>query len=130
MSGPEFRNCGFNELGSRAGRLAYLKSRHAIKGQSNSPTGDVSVADTEQPRLGRAVGARPSTVTGTRCAPKCDGVAARLSPARNQMYQQVSINHHKCKQFCARVKRLVRNSPFQQMRLKLPAQRDLLRLTH
>jgi hypothetical protein len=101
MSGLEFRDRGFNELGSRAICLAYLKSRHAIEGQSNSPTGDVSVAETEQPRLGRAVQARPSIVTGTRSAPKCDGVAARLSPARNQMYQQISIMHQKCKQFYA-----------------------------
>jgi hypothetical protein len=63
MSGFEFRNCGFNGLGSRATNLAYLKSRHAIKGQSiKSPTGDVPVAETEQPRLGRAIRARPSTL--------------------------------------------------------------------
>jgi hypothetical protein len=49
--------------------LAYLKSRHAIEGQSDSPTGDVSVAETERPRLGHPVRARPSTVTGTRAAP-------------------------------------------------------------
>src|SRR5271167_75059 len=63
MSGLEFRSCGFNELSSPAISLAYLESRHAIKGQSNSPTGDVSVAENEQPRLSRAVRARPSTVT-------------------------------------------------------------------
>jgi len=51
-----------------------------VKGQSiKSPTGDVPVAETERPRLGRAIRAWPSTVTGTRSAPKCDGVAARLS---------------------------------------------------
>ena len=38
-------------------------------------------------------------------SPKCDGVAARLSLARNRMYQQVSIIHQKCKQFCARLRR-------------------------
>ena len=79
-----------------------LKSRHAIEGQSSSPTGDVSVAETERPRLGRPVRARPSTVTSNRPAPKCDGVAAWLSPARNQMYQQISIIFQECKQFCAR----------------------------
>ena len=81
MSGLEFRACGFNELGSRAISLAYLKSRHAIKGQSNSPTGDVSVAETEQPRLGRPVRARPFTVTGIRAAPKCDGVGQVIASA-------------------------------------------------
>jgi hypothetical protein len=81
----EFRDRGFNEPGSCAICLAYLKSRHAIEGQSVSPTGEVSVAETERPRLGRPVRARPSTVTGNRLAPKCDGVAARLSPARNQI---------------------------------------------
>ena len=101
MSGLEFRDRGFNQVHSRAICLAYLKSRHAIEGQSNSPTGDVSVAETEQTRLGRAVQARPSTVTDTRPVPKCDGVAARLSPARNQMYQQISIIYQKCKQFYA-----------------------------
>ena len=101
MPGFKFRDCGFSELGSRAICLAYLRSRHAIEGQSNSPTGDVSVAKTEQPRLGGAVRARPSTVKGTRSVPRCDGVAARLSPARNQMYQQISIMYQKCKQFYA-----------------------------
>jgi hypothetical protein len=100
MSALEFRDRGFNEPGS-AIRLAYLKSRHAIEGQSNSPTGDVPVAETEQPRLGGASRARPSTVKGTRSVPKCDGVAARLSPARNQMYQEISIMYQKCKQFYA-----------------------------
>ena len=119
MSGLEFRSRGLNECRSRTICLASLKSRHAIKGQSNSPTGDVSVAETEQPRLGRAVWARPSTVTGSRFAPKCDGVAARLSPARNQMYQQVSIMHQKCKQFYPGVKRWVRNSS-SNGRLNLP----------
>src|SRR6516165_4532753 len=84
MFGVKFSDCGFSERGSRAICLAHLKSRHAIEGQSNSPTGDVSVAKTEQPRLGSALRARPSTVKGTRSVPKCDGVAARLSPARNQ----------------------------------------------
>src|SRR6516164_3070105 len=102
MSRLEFRDRGFNELASRAICLAYLKSRHAIEGQSSSPTGDVSVAETERPRLGRPVRARPSTVTSNRPAPKCDGVAAWLSPARNQMYQQISIIFQECKQFCAR----------------------------
>jgi hypothetical protein len=110
MWGLEFRSRGLNKCRSRTICLASLKSRHAIKGQSNSPTGDVSVAETEQPRLGRAVWARPSTVTGSRFAPKCDGVAARLSPARNQMYQQVSIMHQKCKQFYPGMRRLMRNS--------------------
>ena len=99
MAALEFRNRGFNALGSRALCVAYLKGRHAIEGQSNSPTGDVPVAETERPRLGCAVRARPSTVTDTRSAPKCDGVAARLSPVRNQMYQQISIMHQKSKQF-------------------------------
>jgi len=120
MSRPEFRDRGFNELGSPAIFLAYLKSRHAIEGQSNSPTGDVSVAEKERPRLGRPVRARPSTVTGNRPAPKCDGVAARLSPARNQMYQRISIICQKCKQFCARARRSTRNSSFQWRRLNLP----------
>ena len=101
MAGVKFRDCGLGELGSRAISLAYLRSRHAIEGQSNSPTGDVSVAKTEQPRLGGAIQARPSTVKGTRSVPKCDGVTARLSPARNQMYQQISIMYQKCKQFYA-----------------------------
>src|SRR6516225_528821 len=92
MSRLEFRDRGFNELGSRAICLAYLKSRHAIEGQSSSPTGDVSVAETERPRLGRPVRARPSTVTSNRPAPKCDGVTAWLSPARNQMYE-TNINY-------------------------------------
>ena len=101
MSGVKFRDCGFSERGSRAICLAHLKSRHAIEGQSNSPTGDVSVAKTEQPRLGSTLRARPSTVKGTRSIPKCDGVAARLSPARNQMYQRISIMYQKCKQLYA-----------------------------
>lgn len=87
VSRIEFRDRSFSELGRRPICLAYLKSRHAIEGQSDSPTGDVSVAETERPRLGHPVRARPSTVTGTRAAPKCDEVAARLSPARNQMYR-------------------------------------------
>ena len=100
MSALESRDCGFNKLGSDI-CLAYFKSRHAIEGQSNSPTGDVPVAETEQPRLDGASRARPSTVKGTRSVPKCDGVAARLSPARNQMYQEISIMYQKCKQFYA-----------------------------
>jgi len=99
MSCFKCRDCGFSELGSRAICLAYLRSRHAIEGQSSSPTGDVSVSKTEQPRLGSAARARPSTVKGTRSVPKCDGVTARLSPARNQMYQQISIMYQKCKEF-------------------------------
>ena len=39
MSRLESRDCGFNELGSRAICLTYLKSRQAIEGQSNPPTG-------------------------------------------------------------------------------------------
>jgi len=39
MSRLEFRDRGFNELGSRAICLTYLKSRQAIEGQSNPPTG-------------------------------------------------------------------------------------------
>src|SRR5271155_1757685 len=36
---------------------------------------------------------------GTRSAPKCDGVAARLSLMRNQMYQHISTMRQRCKQF-------------------------------